>query len=239
MTDKSENAMNSADAAELRTMVDVEAAIASRRNDFAKHGFLQAVEAGGTLDTFRAIAPRFAFFVLCFQDVLRLAYSESTDVSIRQICEVHAQEDHGHDRWYLQDLEQLRLPLDVAALFSAEYQTARDVAFGQVSSVIAARHDQTRLAVALSLEAIGAECFGRVIALLERVGAADGLRYFARRHQQIEQSHQVFEASANTAMAAIAVPAEDRDELVLAVNSTFEGMSILLSDLERVFKSAS
>jgi hypothetical protein len=239
MTFKSGNPVNSEEILVLRNMADVEAVIASRRASFTKHGFLRALEEGGTLDMFKSIAPTMAFFVLCFQDVLRLAYSKSSDPLIRQICEVHALEDSGHDRWYLLDLEQLQVPLDVASLFSAEHQTTRDVAFGQVSSVIAARYDQTRLAVALSLEAIGAECFGRVISLLERVGSADGLQYFARRHQQIEQNHVVFEASAKSTMGAIPVPSEARDEVLQAVNDTFEGMLSLMSHLEGIFGSAS
>ena len=154
------------------------------------------------------------------------------------MCQVHALEDHGHDRWYLLDLERLEVPLDVAALFSAQHQTTRDVAYGQLSSVITAEYDQTRLAVALSLEAIGAECFSRVISLLERVGSADGLQYFARRHQQIEQSHVVFEASAKSTMAAILVPSEASEEVLQAVNDTFEGMLTLMSHLEGIFKAA-
>ncbi|MEO6599059.1 MAG: iron-containing redox enzyme family protein [Polyangiaceae bacterium] len=193
------------------------------------------MERPSTLDHFKSFAPRVAFFVLCFQDVLRLVHACSTDPSIKAMAKVHALEDSGHDRWYLNDLQRLGIQLPVQWLFSEGHQLTRDVAYRQISTVLHAHYDQTRLAVALSLEAIGSECFGRAIALLESIGAAADLEYFARKHQAIEQGHQVFESESQKQLSAIGVPIEAVLEVKQAVADTFEGMSQLLTDLEGAF----
>ncbi len=216
-------------------MLDVERVIETRKNAFRSHGFLAALERPATIDHFKRFAPRVAFFVMCFQDVLRLVHSCSSDPTIKALARVHALEDKGHDRWYLNDLQLLGVPVSVQWLFSEDHCRARDVAYAQISTVLRAQHDQTRLAVALSLEAIGSECFGRAIKLLEKIGESAGLEYFARKHQAIEQGHQVFEGDAQGQLANIGVPPEASAEVLEAIASTFDGMSELLSDLENAF----
>lgn len=224
---------SSEETAELRTLADVERVIATHRDAFSSHAFLSRLEGSSTLDQFKRFAPRVAFFVMCFQDVLRLVHSCSTQPAIREMARVHALEDKGHDLWYLDDLQRLDASVSVAWLFSDEHQLTRDVAHGQIARVLAAEFDETRLAVALSLEAVGAECFGRAIGLLERLGESDGLQYFARKHQAIEQGHQVFEHESQSQLAAVTVPDAARGEVLEAITSTFEGMATLLSDLLR------
>jgi hypothetical protein len=179
-----------------------------------------------------------AFFVMCFQDVLRLAHSRSTDPQIVALARTHALEDKGHDQWYLRDVERLGSECSVHALFSEDREVIRDVAYGQIADVIKASHDCTRLAVALSLEVIGAEFFEKTIGFLERVGRAHGLEYFARRHQQIEQGHGVFEDDVQRQLEAIPVPDDSMVEVLAAVHRTFDGMELLADDLERSFRAS-
>ena len=221
----------------IHTMLDVEGVIDAQQHAFGSHGFLRALEGSATIANFKRFAPRVAAFVLCFQDVLRLVQTCSSEPSIKSMARIHALEDSGHDRWYLNDLQRLGISLSVSWLFSEEHRLTRDVAYRQLSLVLCAKHDQTRLSVALALEAIGSECFGRAIGLLERIGAAEGLEYFARRHQAIEQGHQVFETEAQNQLASIAVPAEAREEVLHAILSTFNGMAELLDDLEHAFNA--
>ncbi|HEY0467738.1 MAG TPA: iron-containing redox enzyme family protein [Polyangiaceae bacterium] len=221
--------------ANVRTMQEVELEIDRRRQKFATHPFLRALEGPGTLESFRRFAPRVAFFVMAFQDVLRLTHCLSSDPAIKEIARIHAGEDRGHEQWYLNDLERLGVQLDVRSLFSEHHDLTRDVAYGQISHVMRAAHDQTRLAVALSLEAIGSECFGRAIAFLDRVGSSAKLEYFARKHQAIEQGHQVFETDTQGQLAHIPVPEAAVVEVLEAIDNTFAGMTALMSDLESAF----
>jgi hypothetical protein len=216
---------------EIRNMAHVQALIDDRRLAFARHDFFRLLDGQGSIDQVKRIIPRMAFFVMTFQDVLRLAFERTKGDELRQMTLSHHLEDRGHDLWYLSDVQELGLSLDIAWMYSNEHQLTRDVAYGQIAEVMSAESDSTRLAVTLALEATGAEFFGRVIGFLERVQCGVSLNYFARRHQQIEASHEVFEDESQRRLAQIAVTPEAAREVERAVERTFAGMSELASDL--------
>lgn len=220
------------------TLGDVEDAIQRHRRLLSQHPFLRRLETSGSVQEIRRMVPRLGFFVMAFQDVLRLAREGCTEPGIREIARTHELEDKGHDRWYLSDLKRLGVALDVEWLFSDEHELTRNVGYTLVSTVMTAKDDRTRLSVGLSLEAIGAEFFGRVIGFLERIGESDGLLYFARRHQEIESQHEMFEDAAQQNLRAIPVSAEALTESLSAVERTFEAMTRLANDLEICFDSA-
>jgi hypothetical protein len=222
--------------AQKETMGHVQKVIAERRRALSNLGFLRALDGPGAIDDVRRLVPRMAFFVMCFQDVLRLAHSRSIDPQISALAKAHALEDKGHDRWYLEDVRRLGAECSLSWLFSDEHALTRDVAYDQIADVISAKHDCTRLAVALSLEAIGAEFFERTIRFLERIGQAEGLEYFARRHQTIEQEHAVFEERGRRELESIPIPDASMAEVLAAVHRTFDGMTKLADDLERSFR---
>ena len=101
-----------------------------------------------------------------------------------------------------------------------------------MSDVLRATDDRSRLAVLLSLEAAGAEFFGRVISYLERLGRSEDLRYFARPHQRVEQNHSVFEEEEQRKLWSTALPEHVYDEVLQAVDRTFENMTRLATALD-------
>jgi cytokinin dehydrogenase len=212
--------------------------IALQRQSLAAHPFLRRLEGPGTFEQARAMIPRLGFFVLAFQDVLRLVHQRCTVREISELTKTHWDEDTGHDLWYLQDLERLGIPFDIRWLFSEEHRLARDVGYGHVATAIDASDDRVRLAVALALEGVGAEFFGRMIGFLERLGRAADLRYFARSHQQVEAEHEVFESTSQARLAAIPLDGAVRDEAVDAVRATFARMRTLADDLVTAMAAA-
>lgn len=218
-------------AIQIRNMEHVGRLIDERRRVFARHEFFRLLDGRGSLEQVKRIVPRMAFFVMTFQDVLRLAYERTTSAELREMTRSHHLEDSGHDRWYLSDAAALGAAVDIEWMYSKEHQLARDVAYAQIADVLTAEHDGTRLAITLALEATGAEFFGRIIGLLERVSCGVPLSYFARRHQQIEAGHEVFEAESQRRLGRIELTDAAAREVTRAVERTFEGMSALASDL--------
>lgn len=212
--------------------------IAKQRSDFANHPFLVHLRGPGSVEQARAVVPRVAFFVLGFQDVLRLAYQRSTDPKIRSISKTHWDEDAGHDDWYLHDLEQFGLSLDVRWLFSPEHQVTRDVSFTQLATVISAKDDSVRVSAIMALEATGAECFAAMIDFLERVGYRAPLRYFARSHQHVEAAHEVFAEDDPGGLETIVVPEAALEDAIEAADSIFSSMARMLDDLDAAFVKA-
>jgi hypothetical protein len=223
---------------QIRNMWDVEQLIGRRRQVLSRHGLFRLLEGPGDIEQIKQLIPRLAFFIMSFQDVLRLAFERSVEANLREMSRLHYLEDRGHDLWYLSDLAELGLSLDVSWMYSASHQLTRDVSYGHIAEVLTAVDDRTRLAVTLCLEAVGAEFFGRIIGFLERAGRADGLRYFARRHETIEQNHQIFEEESKHSMMVLSVPAASASAILGAVDRTFARMSTLATDLEAHFASA-
>jgi hypothetical protein len=217
---------------EQATFGDVAAVIARHRVEFAKHPFLAQLEGAGTAEQARAIPARLTFFVMCFQDMLRLARELSTDAEISELVKTHAQEDSGHDLWFLNDLERLGIALDVPFTFSTAHAATRDLAYRLISRLITAQHDATRLSILLALEAAGAEFFGRIIGFLERLRLTDGLLYFARSHENVEKNHDVFEHGSQSRLHAIALPFAALPEVTAAVAATFEAMTCLADEAD-------
>ena len=220
------------DHGDLGDIGDVQALIAEQRVEFARHRFLSRLEGQGTLPQVQAIARRLTFFVLAFQDVLRLTRVLSTDPQLKVIAETHEAEDRGHELWFLNDLQQLGVERDLGWTFSKEHSATRDIGYSLVSLVVTAKHDETRLAVLLALEGAGAEFFGRIVGLLERIGQDAGLSYFARSHQHVEESHAVFDDRLPDKLSAHPIPSEAVGEVRRAVQQTFAVMSRLADEAE-------
>jgi hypothetical protein len=73
--------------------------------------------------------------------------------------------------------------------------------------------------------------------MLARIGHADGLEFFGRKHQLVESSHQALADEAQKRIAGIEVPGPDYAETLAAVKRTFEAMTMLGDDLEATLRS--
>jgi DMATS type aromatic prenyltransferase len=215
------------DVGELRALVDRE------RDELSHHALFSRLRHDASLEDVRSIAPRVAFFVMAFQDVLRIVTEKTSDPVLRQLARAHQLEDAGHDHWYLRDLEILELSTDVATLFSRDARAIRDVSYHQIAEAIAAESDVSRFAVVLCLEAAGVEFFSAMVDGLDRLGRAQGLLYFSKRHQDVEASHEIFEERRQEEIDALLVPSAAAPEVVRAVVRTFETMRSLADELAK------
>jgi DMATS type aromatic prenyltransferase len=206
-------------------------AISYHQVQIASHPFLAHLEQRGSFEEIRAIAPRVAFFVMCFQDVIRLMPLLTTDPALREFGGTHEREDKGHDRWFLHDLEQFGVSCDVETLFSDEQASIRDIVYEQIADMVRSTSDCARLGVVLSLEAAGAEFFDRIIDVLERAGRTEGLKYFARSHQRVEQSHEILQETREFELASLTVSPEALMEVLAIIEHTFATMTRLADDL--------
>jgi DMATS type aromatic prenyltransferase len=218
------------------TFKDIQAIVATGQSALAKHPFLVHLERDATYEEVLRIAPRVAFFVMCFQDVLRLVHEKTTDPALKALARTHEAEDKGHDLWYLHDLQHLGVSCGVRDLFSKDNRGIRDIAYTQISDALKVADDRSRLGIVLALEAAGTVFFGRMINCLERLDAADGLLYFARKHQQVEASHEIFESSAQQELDAIVVPESVKAELLEVIDRTFGTMTALAENLEAALR---
>ena len=178
------------------------------------------------------MAQSLTFWVLSFQDILRLGGTLVTDPRLVPLARTHAEEDAGHEQWFLSDVELLGAARDLRWVFSHEHTTVRDISYRVVSEVLSARDDRARVAVLLSLDAIGGLFFGLVVSRLEQLGLDEGLQYFARSHQEVEENHEVFEADAHLKLMNIELPEEHVEDVLGAVRRTFAALCALADELD-------
>ncbi|MDD9942282.1 MAG: tryptophan dimethylallyltransferase family protein [Myxococcales bacterium] len=205
--------------------------IGNRKDRLSAHSFLRHLETSDNASDVATVTEGLAFFVLAFQDVLRLAADRINDANLRDIATEHYREDAGHENWFLHDAQQLGIAVDARHLFSWHHSIARDVGYELVAEVLRAQHDPSRLVVVLALEAIGDLFFERIISLLERAGANGGLRYFGRHHQDVERNHAVFEDSVQSKLLNVDLREYERRQALSSVECVFDQMHMLADQL--------
>lgn len=201
--------------------------IETRRSALKQHPFFARLAEGGSVAQAQEIARRGAFFVMCFQDMLRLVRELTTEPELVDFARIHEEEDRGHDLWYLQDLARLGIDCSLRDLFSGDLWQARQTVYSQIADIVRSTDDRCRLAVVLSLEAAGAEFFASIIAFIERLGRGEGLLYFARSHQTVEQNHDIFESDSKSRLGSLAIRPAAFEESLLVVERTFAAMEAL------------
>ena len=191
----------------------VEAHVTKKQEEFTKHAFFTDEQLGGGTRGMLAYAPDLTFWVMAFQDVLRLNAALTQDPQIRKIVRHHRAEDAGHDRWFLDDLAAMQMPApDVRWLFGERHSPTRDAAYALVSEVYRATDDRMRLVLVKTLESAGHVFFGRVAAAVERAGLTKSLKYFSFSHLEVEKNHQVFEEEISRYVSGIKLDAKARAE---------------------------
>ena len=203
-------------------MKTIKDAITARQAAWAAHPFFTALAREERFDDGMRFAPLLAFWVLTFQDVLRINARAVKEPLMRRLARHHRAEDKGHERWFLADLETLgHEPIDASTLFGKEHEATRDAAFAIMSEVFHATDDRVRVILLLTLESAGHVFFGRVTEFVERCGQASAMRYFGPAHLEIERGHEVFERDMEVALDAIVLDESTRRDALALVDRVY------------------
>jgi hypothetical protein len=194
-------------------MKQVDAYVSKRQAQFCDHAFFAEERLMSGLRDGLSFAPDLTFWVMAFQDVLRLNATLTRDPKIRRIVRHHRAEDAGHDHWFLDDLASMQVPApDVRWLFGQRHAPTRDAAYALMSEVYRTSDDRLRLVLVKTLESAGHVFFGRVAAAVERAVLTKALKYFSFSHLEVEKNHQVFEEEIDRIVSAIRLEPKARIE---------------------------
>jgi hypothetical protein len=207
--------------------------IAKRQREFGDHPFFKRLERNEPTNRTLAFIAGPTFFVMAFQDILRLNATRIQDPEMRAIAQHHQQEDRGHDGWFLHDLAVVEGTVrDVAWLFSPEHMVTRDVAYELVSEVFHASDDRVRIVLVLVLEATGHVMFRKMSQYLERVKFDRELRYFSKGHLDVELGHTLFEDSVDAKLESIVLPPAVLEEALQVVERGFAAQRRMLDGFD-------
>jgi hypothetical protein len=195
----------------------------------SRHPFFGSLD--GDFEEVIGFAPALTFWVMTFQDVLRLTASRGCNPELRKILIHHRTEDAGHERWFLSDLGTLGLPIpDVATLFGPEHSTTRDAANALMSEVFRAGDDRLRVLLLLTLESAGHVFFEAIARRVDMAGMSRRLRYFSFSHLDAEEQHDVFGEEMGRAVAAIDL-GDIREEAFAMVDRCYAAFDAMFDGL--------
>jgi hypothetical protein len=206
--------------------------IADQRAVLAGHVFLVKLGAGLPLDSVVPFIPAVSFFVLAFQDIMRMTGERASDPRLRDLLRRHCEEEVGHERWFFHDVRRLSGALpDLVTVFGKEHAPTRHATYALTSQVLEAENDIERLCLIFALEAAAEVCFGRAQAYFEQAGVAHDLVYFAGAHREAEQAHSAFDEEMQAIVAGITLDDVAYAGACRAVDRTFHAMRALLNGL--------
>jgi hypothetical protein len=209
--------------------------IEEKKQEFSHHGFFGFFAGDEPLPGLLPFADALGFWPMVFQDVLRLNAQRVRDPDLKLVARHHLVEDAGHEQWYLHDLARLGVPMPGLASIFGRNRVVRDASYALIAEVFRLKHDESRLALLLALEATGHVFFERMAEYLKRTGVAEGLRYFSDHHLNVERAHDLFTTRADQVLSAISLSdeafCESRDTVTLAFGSfraMFDALAIVV-----------
>ncbi|WP_066936572.1 hypothetical protein [Microtetraspora fusca] len=174
-----------------------------------------------------------AFYVMAFQDILRINASGVNDPALRKIARHHLGEDSGHDKWFLHDLRAIRGSiLDLEEVFDEGHRATREMAYALLTETMIERPDIERIVLIHTLEAAGQAFFPQIVAYLARNEAGAGFKYFSQSHLDVEKSHEIVEQKMQRILASIELSAEARQRCLSLVDRCFDAFVALFDAVE-------
>ncbi|ADO68958.1 hypothetical protein [Stigmatella aurantiaca] len=213
--------------------------IAARQHLFAEHPFFEDLKLDRPIEQIMAFAPKLAFWVMTFQDVLRLNAHFISDPALKQLTMQHRSEEIGHDRWFFEDIAELTgKQLTVSSLFGRAHTSTRDATYALISEVYRPMDDRLRIALVLTMEATSHVFFSRTATLVAAKGSSQKLRYFSDFHVQVEAQHEVFEEEMERRLRAMELPEELRVQGLALVERTYTAFDAMMQGLRQEVATA-
>ncbi|MBL7499066.1 hypothetical protein I6A84_15455 [Frankia sp. CNm7] len=171
---------------------------------FGGHPFFVRLERPAPLSEILPFPTLLTFWVMGFQDALRLNAGMMTEPRFQAMARQHVREDSGHDLWFLRDLELIdgSLP-DLRILFGEEHWAAREMTYGLLSDLILAEDDVERTVVVLAIESVSEIFLERIVPYFQGAGVERALRYFATNHSEVEKDHELRDLDTREMLDAI------------------------------------
>lgn len=206
---------------------------------FSQHPFFERLKRKAPLHEVLPFAKAMTFWVMAFQDILRLNETHVTDPMLKRVAHGHRAEDAGHEAWFLHDLLTVEdgLP-DVCFLFSRSHAKMRDVSYQLVSEVFRAKSDIERIALVLTLESTGHIFFEHISNYLESSEFPDYqlLFYFTHKHLDVELDHDVFEEEKKAFLENYPLTPEQEKNCFELVDRAYEAFTSMFDHLEQVIQ---
>lgn len=196
--------------------------ISEQQSRFAEHRVFSGLQQDGTLEQVLAFAPRLAFWVMSFQDVLRLNAQRMKNPELAMLMLRHRQEERGHDHWFFEDAAQLMgRPLSLTEPWSRAHESTRDASYAILAEALRPLDDRLRIVLVLTLESTSHAFFSHTANLRQTLSHGQRLKYFSNHHMEAEERHEVFEEQMESMLLGLELSPELRAEAIALVDRVY------------------
>ena len=207
--------------------------ISDRQSRFAEHLVFDGLQQDGPLEQVLAFAPRLAFWVMSFQDVLRLNAQRMKDPELAMLMLRHRQEERGHDNWFFEDSAQLMgRPFSLTEPWGRAHEATRDASYAILSEVLNPLDDRLRIVLVLTLESTSHAFFSRTANLPQTLSQGTRLKYFSNHHMEAEEQHEVFEEQMEAMLLGMELSPELRAEAIALVDRVYAAFHSMFDGLQ-------
>ncbi len=206
--------------------------IIKKQTEFRAHSFFHEVASESEYSRTLAFASGLTFWIMAFQDVLRLNEKLIQDQELKKLAKHHKIEDTGHDRWFLEDLKLIgQAELSLSDLFSKKMQNCRDATYMLMSEIFRTNDDIIRIILVLVLESSAGVFFEQVANRGSKFKAASPLKYFSHHHLDVEKGHELFENELEEQIYSRILTEKQREEAFAMADRAYEAFSLLLKSV--------
>ncbi len=199
---------------------------------FASHPFFEDLRMDRPIEQVMAFAPRLTFWVMTFQDVLRLNAHFIQDAHLKALATRHHAEEGGHDQWFEEDIAALTGgSLSIGTMYGKAHVKTRDAAYAIISEVYRPVDDRLRIVLLWALESTSHVFFGRTAVISAAQGADDRLKYFSDHHMKAEEQHAMFEEELAAELGAMELSPEVRDDARAMVSRIYAAFDLMFDGL--------
>lgn len=201
-------------------MKTVQEYIKAKQAEFSHCSLITHIRKRLPLQQTMGFAPYGAFWVMTFQDILRLNEILIKDPQLREFAHHHRQEDAGHEGWFLQDLEVMfdTKKLTIDWLYGPDCSTVRDASYTIMAELIKAESDQQRIVLVLALESTSQIFSKEITSYIFDMGYAEKLKYFSKTHCDAENEHAMYEEEGEQQLDAIKLTPQEKEKAVALVD---------------------
>ena len=207
--------------------------ISERQSRIAEHHVFDGLQQDGPLEQVLAFAPRLAFWVMSFQDVLRLNAQRMQDPELAMLMLRHRQEERGHDNWFFEDAAQLMgRPFKLTEPWSRGHEAIRDASYSILAEVMRPLDDKLRIVLVLTLESTSHAFFSRTSNLPQTLSQGKRLKYFSNHHMEAEEQHEVFEEQMEAMLLGMELSPELHAEAIALVDRIYAAFHSMFDGLQ-------
>lgn len=222
-------------------MKTIQEYIKVKQVEFARCPFFNHIRKRLPLQQTMGFAPFGAFWVMAFQDMLRLNEMLTKDPKLKEFAHHHMDEDSGHEKWFLEDLRVIfdTEELTIDWLFGPSNAWIRDCTYKLMAELVKAESDQLRTVVLLALESTSQTFSSEITSYIYDMGYADKLKYFSKTHNDAENSHAMYEEEGEKQLHAIKFTPPEKEKAIALVDYIYAIFFIMADGCLKVTENES